>query len=221
MSRSLVNDVTSDDTSPAAGYLLKELARTCFRILYLIRVSEKTLTSSDECKTIHGLLLKRLAKDAPDVKFKALQAIKYLCQFGRDEFRLGLQRDNDIVRECTRMCCHCAFLISCRFQRSFGSFAWRCAVPKSSGSCKGSSVKCIPSDSNQDTMSAIFDNSARTAQSAPANRIKGYGGGADISSTPPPSGKRFTTSGLFSILVSISLGFAFRISSPKRLHWYL
>ena len=93
--------------------------------------------------------MKRLAKDSPDVRSKALHAIKYLCQNGRDEFRMDLQRSNEAVRQCSRKClsndcvsslsvlslslspCLSLSLIDCwspavhlRLQGTIGSFAW-------------------------------------------------------------------------------------------------
>jgi len=89
MSRSLVHDVTTDNQTPAAGYLLKELA-------------EKSRVSSADSKDIEGYLLKRLDSASPDVRLKALHAIKYLCINGNDEFRISLQRNNELIRNCQR-----------------------------------------------------------------------------------------------------------------------
>lgn len=83
---SLVSKVTTDDTNPIPMYVLKEIA-------------DLTKNSVKDVETIRSALVNRLGKSSPDVKFKALRAIKYVCSNGRVDFKLAFQRDSAIVKQ--------------------------------------------------------------------------------------------------------------------------
>lgn len=85
MAKALVYKATSDDTKDPSGFVLKELAQLSY-------------VSPRESSTILEQLLKRLDKDKPDVKYKALRTIKYMCIHGRAEFRQELQRDHGLIK---------------------------------------------------------------------------------------------------------------------------
>eukprot|EP01084_Bolivina_argentea_P284928 488465_1 len=66
--RSLINKATTNDRNPTSGYLLNELASKCSTI--------------SECQSMEDLLLKKLSKQQPYTKYKALRVIKYLSENG-------------------------------------------------------------------------------------------------------------------------------------------
>jgi len=83
--KSLVNKATTDDRNPPSGYLLKEL-------------SSRTLSIS-ECQTIEDLVVKKLSKNKPYVKYKALRIVKFLCENGSPNWRRAWQRNTDKLRD--------------------------------------------------------------------------------------------------------------------------
>ena len=87
MAKNLVYKATSDDNKDPTGFVLKELAT----------LSQSSLK---DCIEIQEQLLKRLNKDKPDVKFKVLRSIKYLCIHGRPDFRMELHRNHVDIKAC-------------------------------------------------------------------------------------------------------------------------
>ncbi len=85
MASSLVSKATAEDQHPVSGFLLKELA-------------DLTNTSAKESENVRHALLGRLEKSSPDVKLKALRAIKYIAQHGSADFRIAFQRDIGSVK---------------------------------------------------------------------------------------------------------------------------
>eukprot|EP01083_Nonionella_stella_P208822 757564_1 len=83
--KSLLNKATTDDRNPPSGYLLKELA-------------SRTMSIS-ECQTIEDLVIKKLAKSKPYVKYKSLRIVKYLCENGSPNWRRAWQRNTDKLRD--------------------------------------------------------------------------------------------------------------------------
>jgi len=83
--KSLVNKASTDDRNPPSGYLLKEL-------------SSRTM-SIQECQTIEDLVIKKLAKNKPYIKYKALRIVKYLCENGSPNWRRAWQRNTDKLRD--------------------------------------------------------------------------------------------------------------------------
>ena len=155
MSSSLVSKVTSDDSTVFNAFAAKELAQL-------------TLTSVKECDTIRSLLAARLNKKSPDVKVKALRAIKYISQHGRAEFRIGFQRDNAAIKELT---------------------TFRCMPDPLRGDAPAQHVR----EAASEALTAVFDSSAPAASAAvaaDADRITGFGGGA-----PPPGSGAAAASG--------------------------
>jgi hypothetical protein len=90
---SIVSKATTDDSNPVSGFLLKELASTA-------------ISSQKEAENIRVALLKRVTKNSPDVKFKALKALRYVCANGPAEFRIMLQRDTADIKACTSFRCN-------------------------------------------------------------------------------------------------------------------
>jgi len=83
--KSLVNKATTDDRNPPSGYLLKELASRTMSIA--------------ECQTIEDLIVKKLSKNKPYIKYKALRIVKYLCETGSPNWRRAWQRNTDKLRD--------------------------------------------------------------------------------------------------------------------------
>jgi len=83
--KSLVNKATTDDRNPPSGYLLKELAARTMQI--------------NECQTIEDLIVKKLAKNKPYIKYKALRVVKFLCETGSHNWRRAWQRNTDKLRD--------------------------------------------------------------------------------------------------------------------------
>lgn len=89
MSKSLVSKATVDDAKEPTGFALKELASHSY-------------TSLQAASELADLLLRRVEKDSPDVKYKALKCIKYLCLHGRAEFRADAQRESAVIKQALR-----------------------------------------------------------------------------------------------------------------------
>ena len=52
-----------------------------------------------ECQTIEDLVVKKLAKNKPYVKYKALRIVKFLCENGSPNWRRAWQRNTDKLRD--------------------------------------------------------------------------------------------------------------------------
>eukprot|EP00485_Elphidium_margaritaceum_P014945 CAMPEP_0202726072 /NCGR_PEP_ID=MMETSP1385-20130828/184424_1 /ASSEMBLY_ACC=CAM_ASM_000861 /TAXON_ID=933848 /ORGANISM="Elphidium margaritaceum" /LENGTH=852 /DNA_ID=CAMNT_0049392285 /DNA_START=180 /DNA_END=2739 /DNA_ORIENTATION=- len=55
--------------------------------------------SISECQIIEDLVLKKLAKNKPYIKYKALRIVKYLCEEGSPNWRRAWQRSTDKLRD--------------------------------------------------------------------------------------------------------------------------
>jgi len=92
MASSLVSKVTTDDTTPIPVYALKELA-------------DYTNKSQRDSDAVRSAIVNRLNRTSPDIKFKALRTIKYICQNGRVDFKLSFQRDNAYIKSLVTFQC--------------------------------------------------------------------------------------------------------------------
>lgn len=137
MSRALVNRATQDDQKAVGLYVLKEIA-------------EKTLVSINECGKIQNYFVTRLNKNSPDVKLKALKAITFLAQHGRDDFRIFFQRENAKLKACT-------------------SFTGRPDPLR--GDIPYEKVRAAASE----CMIAVFNSTGRSGSSSTTGRIQGMG----------------------------------------------
>jgi len=138
MSKALVSKATTDDNKPVSGFVLKEL-------------SDLTKSSPKECSSIEGYLLDRLTSSKPDVRFKALKCIKFLCENGRPEFKISLQRNNDAIRQCLH---------------------FRGPPDALRGDAPYTNVH----EAAKEAMNAVFNNSAvRASTVTGSGRIEGYG----------------------------------------------
>jgi len=52
-----------------------------------------------ECQTIEDLVIKKLAKNKPYIKYKALRIVKFLCENGSPNWRRAWQRNTDKLRD--------------------------------------------------------------------------------------------------------------------------
>merc|ERR1719391_1842086 len=52
-----------------------------------------------ECQTIEDLIVKKLSKNKPYIKYKALRIVKYLCETGSPNWRRAWQRNTDKLRD--------------------------------------------------------------------------------------------------------------------------
>eukprot|EP01083_Nonionella_stella_P158423 515702_1 len=87
--KKLLNSCTTEDRKQTtSGYSFREL-------------SNATLSSISECEDIENFLIKRLKKDNPIVKLKCLRIIKYICEHGRDTFKINMQSKIGCLRSCT------------------------------------------------------------------------------------------------------------------------
>jgi hypothetical protein len=84
--KTLVNKLTTDNRNPPSGYLLQELA--------------KRTVSVAESQIIEDLIIKRLNKSKPYIKYKTLRVIKFLCDNGSQNWRRAWQRQTDRLRDC-------------------------------------------------------------------------------------------------------------------------
>ena len=55
--------------------------------------------SIQECQTIEDLVIKKLAKNKPYIKYKALRIVKFLCENGSPNWRRAWQRNTDKLRD--------------------------------------------------------------------------------------------------------------------------
>ena len=65
--------------------------------MYIIYIA-RTM-SIQECQTIEDLVIKKLAKNKPYVKYKALRIVKFLCENGSPNWRRAWQRNTDKLRD--------------------------------------------------------------------------------------------------------------------------
>jgi len=110
---------TADDETPTPGYVIEELARTQCRLARgrdrrprglrgpvsagaVPLLAGMTWEDEDLCQEVLSSLLKRLDKDAPFVKVKALRCIRYIVQKGHESFHRDIQRRADPIRNATR-----------------------------------------------------------------------------------------------------------------------
>ncbi|ETO18889.1 hypothetical protein RFI_18360 [Reticulomyxa filosa] len=84
----LVNKATVDNRDQPPGFVLQELAT-------------KTL-SIEDCRTLENLLLNRLEKNKPYIKYKTLRVIKYLCDHGAPRWKQSWQSHTDKIRACAQ-----------------------------------------------------------------------------------------------------------------------
>lgn len=84
---SLVNRATTDNRDPTPGIVLQELVT-------------KTQSIQD-CRAVESLLLKKLEKNKPYIKYKALKVIKHLCEHGAPRWKQSWQSHTDKIRACT------------------------------------------------------------------------------------------------------------------------
>lgn len=89
MDRSLLNKATSSDDVPTAGYVYAEIAKSTFG-------------DPAVCQQLADYLLKRLERDHPIVKMKALQIIRHVCDQGKPDFRRAVQKKSEVVKACTQ-----------------------------------------------------------------------------------------------------------------------
>jgi hypothetical protein len=87
MDRGMLNDATSSDDSPIAGYLLQEIAK-------------QTLGSYPACQQLEEFVVKRLEKDNHNIKYKTLLIIKHVCRSGRAEFKKDMGRFVGPIKDC-------------------------------------------------------------------------------------------------------------------------
>ena len=101
--KSLVNRATTDDRNPPSGYLLKELAGllSCARPLSNYEITNPTARTMQisECQTIEDLIVNKLAKNKPYIKYKALRVVQFLCETGSPKWRRAWQRNTDKLRD--------------------------------------------------------------------------------------------------------------------------
>lgn len=110
-----------------------------------------TMNSHNDCVDIENYLLSRLEKNSPAVKLKTLRTIKHLCQSGRPQFKIDLQRNIGAVRACT---------------------SYKGPPDPLRGDLPSEKVR----EAAKDTINAIFDTS--TIKHNTAGRISGQAGGA-------------------------------------------
>lgn len=153
MASSLVKKLTTDDTSVISAYSMKEL-------------SDMTFKSYAECESIRELLLYRLDRPSPDVKYKTLRIIKYVAQNGRSDFRISFQRKATPIKQCQ---------------------AFRAPPDPLRGDVPSERVR----EAAREALEAIFnENNAGPTSSGQvsSDRIQGFGGGAVLHpSAYPPS----------------------------------
>ncbi len=87
MDKGMLNDATSSDDSPVAGYLLQEIAK-------------QTLGSYPACQQLEEFVLKRLEKDNHNIKFKCLMIIRHVCRSGRADFKKDMARFVQPIKDC-------------------------------------------------------------------------------------------------------------------------
>lgn len=63
-----------------------------------IHTTARTM-SIQECQSIEDLVIKKLAKNKPYIKYKALRIVKYLCENGSPNWRRAWQRNTDKLRD--------------------------------------------------------------------------------------------------------------------------
>eukprot|EP00013_Stygamoeba_regulata_P025065 CAMPEP_0177643482 /NCGR_PEP_ID=MMETSP0447-20121125/8177_1 /TAXON_ID=0 /ORGANISM="Stygamoeba regulata, Strain BSH-02190019" /LENGTH=732 /DNA_ID=CAMNT_0019145777 /DNA_START=75 /DNA_END=2270 /DNA_ORIENTATION=- len=83
----LVEKATSDDNQATPGHLYNDLTKLTFR-------------SVKSCQNLEMYLLRRLKKDSPVVKLKALTVIKHVLDKGHPSFKSDLQRQTSAINEC-------------------------------------------------------------------------------------------------------------------------
>ena len=130
-----------------------------------------------ECQTIEDLIVKKLAKNKPYIKYKALRVVKFLCETGSPNWRRAWQRNTDKLRDAQQ---------------------FRGPPDPIYGDAPYQQVR----KAAKDAMHAVFAQSA--VDSAPIrNKIKGFGGDNAYSSNDtgssfkPPSTFGSGSSGTF------------------------
>ncbi|CAN0056253.1 unnamed protein product, partial [Ectocarpus sp. 4 AP-2014] len=87
MDRPVVARATSSDDSPVPGYLYGEIA-------------QMTHANFEGCRQLTVYLLERIKKPNHNIKFKCLQIIKHVCMKGRAEFKMSMQREAQLIKDC-------------------------------------------------------------------------------------------------------------------------
>eukprot|EP00752_Nemacystus_decipiens_P013398 g11863.t1 len=87
MDRPLVARATSSDDSPTPGYLYGEIA-------------QMTHANFEGCRQLTAYLLERIKKPNHNIKFKCLHIIKHVCMKGRAEFKMSMQREAHLIKDC-------------------------------------------------------------------------------------------------------------------------
>ncbi len=85
LTRSILNDATSDDVKPTAGYLYDEIAQA---------TNDPELNSR-----LVDYLIQRIKKQSPFTKVKVLKIIRKVCYKGHIEFRRAWQKNVSVVKE--------------------------------------------------------------------------------------------------------------------------
>merc|ERR1719272_1247657 len=130
----------------------------------------------NDCTKIEGYFIQRLSKNSPDVKLKALKAITFIAQNGRDDFRIFFQRENARIKACT-------------------SFTGRPDPLR--GDIPYEKVRQAASE----CMNAVFNSTGRSGNSSTVGRIQGMGSnktdstGSDGSNTAGYSSKGYSSKG--------------------------
>ncbi|CAM9207713.1 unnamed protein product [Scytosiphon promiscuus] len=87
MNRPVVARATSSDDSPVPGYLYGEIA-------------QMTHANFEGCRQLTVYLLERIKKPNHNIKFKCLQIIKHVCNKGRTDFKISMQREAQVIKDC-------------------------------------------------------------------------------------------------------------------------
>jgi len=75
----MLNKATSPDDVPTPGYMFTEIAKATFADI-------------NACQQLADYLLKKLERDNPHVKMKALRIIRHVCEQGKPDFRRAVQK---------------------------------------------------------------------------------------------------------------------------------
>lgn len=185
MSKSLVSKATVDDAKEPTGFALKELASHSF-------------TSLQAASELADLLLRRVEKDSPDVKFKALKCIKYLCLHGRAEFRSDAQRESAVIKQALRrnnkargtrtaesIDGRIGGLLLTLWLRACSSLCVLSLCPDFKGPAdplRGDAPNQRVRDEAKECLNAVFNGPAtRPLGAGLGSRLEGYGGGGEQS----------------------------------------
>ncbi|CAG5121681.1 unnamed protein product [Candidula unifasciata] len=85
----IILKATSDDESPTAGYLYKD-------------INDISFESVGYCDSLVEFLVDRLKSRSCHVKFKVLKLMAHIAKNGSRDFQLGLRKHSDIIKECMK-----------------------------------------------------------------------------------------------------------------------